>query len=186
MVSANPSKSRKIENGSPPNEESPSKKVPPPPKRWRPPNSGLSNPEKFDPSRSFENDGHLAAELPKRVRSIFASTRLAEIAEPLAREAGSANLRSEPANPRVDAHMGAAFRENDENPELLAGIWRLCPPQLLSPLPCQEFSEPRAAVKEELPRFPNECHCASPAKVDNPRAVMAEELTRFPNERHPE
>jgi len=82
--------------------------------------------------------------------------------------------------------MGAAFRENDENPELLAGIWRLCPPQLLSPPPCQEFSEPRAAVKEELPRFPNECHCASLAKVDDPRAVMAEELTRFPNERHPE
>jgi len=186
IVSANPSKSRKIENGSPPNEESPSKNLPPPPNRWRPPNSELSNPEKLEASRSFENDGHLAAEFPKRVRSIFASTRLAEIAEPLAREAGSANLRSEPANPRFDAHMGAAFRENDENPELLAGISRLGAFQLRSPPPCQEFSEPRAAVKEELPRFPNECHCASLPKVDDPRAAMAEELDRFPNERQPE
>jgi len=82
--------------------------------------------------------------------------------------------------------MGAAFRENDENPELLAGISRLGAFQLLSPPPCQEFSEPRAFVKEELPRFPNECHCALLARVDDPRAAMAEELDRSPNERQPE
>jgi hypothetical protein len=82
--------------------------------------------------------------------------------------------------------MGAAFRENDENPELLAGISWLGAFQLLSPPPRQEFSEPRAALKEELPRFPNECHCASLAKLDDPRAAMAEELDRFPNERQPE
>jgi len=82
--------------------------------------------------------------------------------------------------------MGTAFRENDENPEELAGISRPGAFQLLSPPPCQEFNEPRAAVKEELLRFPNECHCASPAKVDDPRAAMAGELDRSPNERQPE
>jgi hypothetical protein len=183
-ASARPSKSGTNEKASRPNEDSRPKLVSPPRNWWRSPKAGVSNCGTCDPNREFADENRLAAELLNREFSIFESTRLVEIADPVAIGEGSASLRSEPVDPRFDAHVGVALRENAAGPELFAGIWRPWPFQLLAAPPCHELDGPPPALTEGLPWFPNECHWPSPTVGDGPRAVANEELPPLPNECH--
>jgi len=85
---------------------------------------------------------------------------------------------------RFDAHLGVALRENADDPKLFADVWWPWPFQLLVAPPCHELDGPRAAVTEESPRLPNECHWLSPTEVEGPRPVANEEFPRLANECH--
>ncbi len=124
------------------------------------------------------------AELPNRVWSIFESTRPVEIADPVVLDEGCVNLRSGAVIRRFDAHLCVALRENADDPKLFADVWWPWPFQLLVALPCHELDGPRAAVTEESPRLPNECHWLLPAVFEGPRPVANEEFPRLPNECH--
>jgi len=137
-----------------------------------------------DPNREFENENRFVAELPNRVWSIFDSTRLVEIADPVVLGGGWANLRSGAVILRFDAHPGAALREDADDPKLFADVWWPWPFQLLVAPPRHELDGPRVAVTEEFARFPNECHWPSLLVVEGPRAAAKEEFPRFPNECH--
>jgi len=137
-----------------------------------------------DPNREFENENRFVAELPNRVWSIFESTRPVEIADPVVLDEGCVNLRSGAVIRRFDAHLCVALRENADDPKLFADVWWPWPFQLLVALPCHELDGPRAAVTEESPRLPNECHWLLPAVFEGPRPVANEEFPRLANECH--
>ncbi len=124
------------------------------------------------------------AELPNRVWSIFESTRPVEIADPVVLDEDCAKLRTGAVILRFDAHLGVALRENADDPKLFADVWWPWPFQLLVAPPCHELDGPRAAVTEESPRLPNECHWLSPTEVEGPRPVANEEFPRLANECH--
>ena len=124
------------------------------------------------------------AELPNRVWSIFESTRPVEIADPVVLDEDCAKLRTGAVILRFDAHLGVALRENADDPKLFADVWWPWPFQLLVAPPCHELDGPRAAVTEESPRLPNECHWLLPAVFEGPRPVANEEFPRLANECH--
>jgi hypothetical protein len=54
---------------------------------------------------------------------MFESTRLVDIADPVALDERSVEFRSDIVTRRFDSHLGAAFRENALDPELFPAIW---------------------------------------------------------------